>query len=303
MNPALPRHIAVLKGGPSEEREISLRTAKAVEDALSSLGYEISSIDVTTEKFEIPRDAGICFLCIHGSFGEDGQIQRLLMRRGIPFTGSDASSSEKAFDKAWSKTLFIKGGIPTPPFCVVGEGQKIPFDPPYVIKPSRQGSSIGIEFVYDIKELDQAIKKSARYDHVVLAEALITGKELTVGILDGKALPVVEIKPKKGFYDYHHKYTKGASTYFCPAPLTVDQTLAVQKTALDAFNVLGCSVYGRVDIILSDNGIPWVLEINTIPGMTETSLFPMAAKASGMNFAQLCEKILEISYLRWKAHG
>ncbi|WP_244232677.1 D-alanine--D-alanine ligase [Methylacidiphilum caldifontis] len=302
MNPALPKHITVLKGGPSEEREISLKTAKAVEDALSSLGYEVSSVDVTDEKFEIPKGTEFCFLCIHGSFGEDGQIQRLLMRWGIPFTGSDAASSEKAFDKAWSKILFVQGGIPTPPFCVVGEKEKIPFDPPYVIKPSRQGSSIGIEFVYDINELGLAIKKSSQYDHIVIAEALVKGKELTVGILDDKALPIVEIRPKEGFYDYHHKYTKGASAYFCPAPLSADQTAAVQKTALDAFHVLGCSVYGRVDIILAENGIPWVLEINTIPGMTETSLFPMAAKASGIPFAQLCEKIVEISYFKWKTH-
>ncbi|KIE59377.1 D-alanine--D-alanine ligase [Methylacidiphilum kamchatkense Kam1] len=301
MKPGLPKHITVLKGGPSAERQISLKTASAVESALCALGYELTAVDVINEKFELPESTEICFLCIHGTFGEDGQIQRLLMRRGIPFTGSDAASSEKAFDKVWSKKLFVQGGIPTPPFFVVGEEKKLPFGPPYVIKPSRQGSSIGVEFVYTMEDFEEAVRKSKQFDHVVIAETLIKGRELTVAILDNKALPIVEIKPKKGFYDYQNKYTKGASEYICPALLTKSQVEAVQKTALDAFHVLGCSIYGRVDIILSENGVPWVLEINTIPGMTETSLFPMAAKAAGLNFAELCEKIVELSFFKWRA--
>ncbi|VVM05754.1 D-alanine-D-alanine ligase [Methylacidimicrobium cyclopophantes] len=288
--------VVVLEGGPSHEREVSLRTGRAVTAALRQLDYPVEEIDLRDVDLSLPQDTDIVFLCLHGTFGEDGQVQRLLLRRGVRFTGSGAEASERAFDKSWSKEIFRKSGVPTPDWALARSGDKLPLPLPFVIKPARQGSSIGISLVFQKGEYREAYIRAAEEDHLVIAEAYIQGRELTVGILGSELLPVVEIRPKAGFYDYRNKYTPGAVEYLCPAPLTGEEADSAARAALAAYRALGCTVYGRVDLLLDADGKPWVIEVNTIPGMTETSLFPKAARAAGLEFPQLCEKILLLSW-------
>lgn len=288
--------VVVLEGGPSQEREVSLRTGQAVTAALRQLGYPVEEIDPRDGDLLVPEGTDIVFLCLHGTFGEDGQVQRLLLRRGIPFTGSGPDASERAFDKSWSKEIFGKAGVPTPRWTLARSADKPPLPLPFVIKPARQGSSIGVSRVFEEEDYPEAFARAKAEDHLVVAEAYIEGRELTVGILGEELLPVVEIRPKAGFYDYRNKYTSGASEYLCPAPLPPDQAQSVASIAHAAYRSLGCTVYGRVDLLLDGAGKPWVLEVNTIPGMTETSLFPKAAQAAGIAFPQLCEQVLQRSW-------
>ncbi|QSR84498.1 D-alanine--D-alanine ligase [Methylacidimicrobium sp. B4] len=289
--------VAILEGGPSHEREVSLRTGEAVTAALRQLGYPVEEIDPRDGDVLLPEGTDIVFLCLHGTFGEDGQVQRLLLRRGLPFTGSGADASERAFDKSWSKEIFRKAGVPTPDWTLARSSVELPLALPFVIKPARQGSSIGVSRVFEEKDYPEALARATAEDHLVVAEAYIEGRELTVGILGENVLPIVEIRPKAGFYDYRNKYTSGASEYLCPAPLPSDAAQSVAAIARAAYRSLGCSVYGRVDVLLDGAGNPWVLEVNTIPGMTETSLFPKAAQAAGIDFPQLCEEVLQLSWI------
>lgn len=291
--------VVVLAGGPSRERDVSVQTGRAVTAALRGLGYPVEEVDPKDGDVSIPDGTDIVFLCLHGTFGEDGQIQRLLLRRGVPFTGSGADASERAFDKSWSKEIFRKAGVPTPSWTLVRSAEKLPLPLPFVLKPARQGSSIGISCVFDEKDFPEAFARAAREDHLVVAEAYVEGRELTVGILGEDILPIVEIRPKAGFYDYRNKYTAGTSEYLCPAPLPAGLSASVAAVARSAYRSLGCTVYGRVDLLLDRSGNPWVLEVNTIPGMTETSLLPKAAQAAGIAFPQLCEQILLLSWNGW----
>ncbi|MGD9895618.1 MAG: D-alanine--D-alanine ligase [Candidatus Methylacidiphilaceae bacterium] len=288
--------VVVLEGGPSHEREVSLRTGSAVTRALRQLGYLVEEVDPKDAEVILPEGTDIVFLCLHGTFGEDGQVQRLLLRRGIPFTGSGAEASERAFDKAWSKEAFRKAGVPTPDWTLARSPDKLPLPLPFVLKPARQGSSVGVSRVFQKEEYPEAFARAATEDHLVVAETYVEGRELTVGILGDDLLPIVEIRPKAGFYDYRNKYTPGASDYLCPAPLSAKQEKGVAEAALAAYRALGCTVYGRVDLFLDAADNPWVLEVNTIPGMTETSLLPKAAQAAGISFTQLCERVLRLSW-------
>ncbi|MDD2676330.1 MAG: D-alanine--D-alanine ligase [Methylacidiphilaceae bacterium] len=290
--------VVVLEGGLSQEREVSLQSGRAVTAALRQLGYPVEEIDLKEAEVLIPDGTDIVFLCLHGTFGEDGQVQRLLLRRGIPFTGSGAEASERAFDKSWSKEVFRKVGVPTPNWALARSADQLPLALPFVIKPARQGSSFGVSRVFQKEEYPEAYAKAAAEDHLVVAESYIEGRELTVGILGEELLPIVEIRPKTGFYDYRNKYTTGASDYLCPAPLAPGQARAAAEAALAGYRALGCTVYGRVDLFLDADGKPWVLEVNTIPGMTETSLLPKAAQAAGIAFPQLCERVLRLSWLK-----
>ncbi len=290
-------HVVVLEGGPSHEREVSLRSGRAVTGALQELGYPVEEIDLKEADVLLPEGAEMVFLCLHGTFGEDGQVQRLLLRRGIPFTGSGADASERAFDKSWSKEIFRKAGVPTPDWSLARSADKLPLPLPFVVKPARQGSSIGVSRVFEAQDYPEAFARATVEDHLVVAEAYVQGRELTVGILGEELLPIVEIRPKAGFYDYRNKYTSGASEYLCPAPLPADRARAVAEAARAAYRALGCTVYGRVDLLLDEAGNPWVLEVNTIPGMTETSLFPKAAQGAGIAFPQLCERVLQLSWI------
>ena len=288
-------HLAVLMGGPGSEREVSLRSGAAVARAFRGAGYRVTEVDVRGPEFELPPGTDLCINMIHGTFGEDGQIQAILDRRGIAYTGEGEAGSRIAFDKLASKKLFVAAGVPTPRWEVLAPGAKPTLPLPVVVKAPREGSSVGVHLVREVGQLEAALADCANLDREILVEELIDGRELTVGVVGDRALAVVEIRPHEGFYDYAHKYTKGASEYFCPAPLDEATTRRVQETALAAHRALGLEVYSRVDILLRADGEPFVLEANTIPGMTETSLLPKAAAAVGVDFLALCEEIARIS--------
>ncbi|MGI8605184.1 MAG: D-alanine--D-alanine ligase [Verrucomicrobiales bacterium] len=293
--------IAVLKGGPGSERGVSLKTAECVVEALRSAGAETSEVDVHSADFAVPKEVELAFNVIHGTFGEDGQIQRILERRGMAYTGARAASSGRAFDKIISKKLFLKNDVPTPPYEVIAlsRGQRPRMAPPFVMKPPREGSSVGVHIIRDAAQVPGACEDLTRYGDEVLVEKFIVGKELTVGILGDQALPVIHICPRSGFYDMKNKYPwmggGGGSEYICPADITEVATAKTQGVALRAHRALGVEVYSRVDLMLDESDNPWVLEVNTIPGMTESSLLPKAAAAAGLSFPQLCERIVELS--------
>lgn len=288
-------HLAVLMGGPGSEREVSLRSGAAVARAFRGAGYRVSEVDVRGPEFELPPGTDLCINMIHGTFGEDGRIQSILDRRGIAYTGEGEAGSRIAFDKLASKKLFVAAGVPTPRWEVLAPKSKPTLPLPVVVKAPREGSSVGVHLVREAGQLEAALADCANLDREILVEELVEGRELTVGVVGDRALAVVEIRPHAGFYDYAHKYTKGASEYFCPAPLDEATTRRVQETALAAHRALGLQVYSRVDILLRADGKPFVLETNTIPGMTETSLLPKAAAAVGVDFLALCEEIARIS--------
>jgi D-alanine-D-alanine ligase len=293
------RKVVVLLGGPGSEREVSLRSGAAVARALRSLGAIVEELDVKDSDFSLPADINLAYNMIHGTFGEDGQIQEILERRGIPYTGEGVTGSQLAFDKILSKRRFDEKGVPTGQWHVLTAGQSPRLDPPFVVKAPRQGSSVGVHIIKNAAHLPAALADCYRFGDEVIVEEFFAGRELTVGILGEVALPVIEIVPREGFYDYEHKYTKGASEYFVPASIGEDATHAVQQAALAAKRALDLEVYSRVDVILAPDGRLNVLEINTIPGMTETSLLPKAAAVVGLDFSALCERIASLSLQRF----
>jgi D-alanine-D-alanine ligase len=289
------KRIALLAGGPGKERRVSLNSGVAVANALRTIGAEVSEIDVQGPGFEIPPGTELAFNMVHGTLGEDGEIQAILDARGIPYTGEGEAASRLAFDKIASKRRFDSAGVPNAKWEVLLAGQAPKLPLPLVAKPPREGSSVGVHILLKADELEAALADCLARDAEVLVEEFIQGRELTVGIVGDTALPVVEIVPKVDFYSYENKYTKGNSDYFCPARLDADTARAVQSAALAAHRSLGLEVYSRVDVLLDANNRPFVLEANTIPGMTETSLLPKAAAAVGIGFAQLCEWIAGLS--------
>jgi D-alanine-D-alanine ligase len=292
--------VALLKGGPGKERDVSLRSGAAVAKALRAAGAQVVEIDVTTAETNLPKSVDLAFNIIHGTFGEDGQLQSILHDRGIPYTGEGIEGSRTAFDKILSKEAFDRAGVPTSKWEKIHRGQTPSLPLPYVVKAPRQGSSVGVHIIRDAAALPAALEDCFQYGEEVLIESFFSGRELTVGILGGEALPVVEIVPRDGFYDYDHKYTSGASEYFVPAPLTEAQAASVQSTACAAHRALGLEVYSRVDILLAPDDSMSVLEINTIPGMTELSLLPKAAAVAGLDFPSLCEEIAGLSLAKKK---
>lgn len=301
----LTKKIAVVMGGPSTEREVSLNTGRAILAALQEKGYNAVGIDLEPRQFvEQLKEAGteVVFNAIHGEYGEDGALQGALDLLGIPYTGSGVLASAVAMDKTVSKRLFISAGIPTPRAAFYASKDKVTADLiltefrlPIVVKAAAQGSSIGVIIVESADALPRAIADAFSYSDHILVEEFIAGKELTVAIIGGEAeqvLPVIEIVPHSGRYDYQSKYTKGYTEYIVPAQLSSETTEKVQRFALEAYTLLGCKGVSRVDVMLDKNGNPYVLEVNTVPGMTATSLVPKAAAAAGMSFADLCEKLL-----------
>lgn len=295
--------IAVLMGGPGSERQVSLASGKAVLNALLSLGLDAVPVDVTGTDIDLPAGTGLCFNVIHGTFGEDGQLQEILDAKSIPYTGARAASSRRAFDKSLAKQAFLAAEVPTPKAEVIDctHGPALPsFPAPFVVKPPREGSSVGIEIVKNQAEAEAAIAKASQHSKDLLIEEFISGPELTVPVIDGIAYPVVHIIPPEGIYDMATKYpwlsgkTTG-SQYICPADLDLETTMAVQAAAVAAHKALGIEVYSRVDVMLGPDNRPYVLEANTIPGMTETSLLPKSAAAAGLPFPELCRLIAEIS--------
>jgi D-alanine-D-alanine ligase len=290
-----PHYIAVLMGGPSPEREVSLRTGAACAEALREGGYDVSEVVVEDEKFVLPARTDLAFISLHGTFGEDGQVQDILKARGIPFTGADADTSRITIDKEKTKEKFRAAGVPTPAGQLVRRLEEITVPLPVFIKPNNQGSSVGSRAAKTPAELAEAVADALKYDSAALVEQFINGRELTVGVLGGQVLPVIEIRPLEGFYDYTNKYTKGKTEYFCPAPLSEEMTAQIQRYALAAHRAVGNTIYSRVDFLLEGEK-PYCLEINTIPGMTATSLLPKAAAAVGITFPDLCRRIVELSW-------
>jgi len=297
------KKIAVLMGGPGAERDVSLATGKAIHKALTEAGYDATTVDVTGTTPALPDGTDLAFNAIHGTFGEDGQLQDLLEAQGIPYTGAGSASSKLAINKSLAKERFIAEGVPTARSETIslspGLLPNLTIKAPLVVKPPLEGSSVGIQIVKNHEDVPTALLKAAEKYDEVLIEEFIEGKELTVGILDGRPLPVVHIIPPDGDYDFSSKYPwlsggKG-SQYICPAELDEETTLAVQAAALAAYKALGIEVYARVDVLLDKDNRPFVLEANTIPGMTETSLLPKAAAAAGIPFPVLCQTIAELS--------
>lgn len=291
--------IGVLMGGVSSEREISLKSGKAVLEALKRKGYDAVSIDATGNLVSLLRrhKVDLVFVCLHGGKGEDGAVQGFLDVLGIPYTGSGVRASAVAMDKIMTKEVLAFHGIPTPAFEVAG-GRAAPgrsLGLPLVVKPAEEGSTIGITRVARQKDLAPAIRRARRFGPRVLLEKYIPGREVTVGILGDRPLPVVEVRPVGGFYDFRAKYTPGQTEYLVPAPVTKKVAKKVQDLAVAAHRSLGCCGASRVDLMLGQRNAPFVIEVNTIPGMTETSLLPKAAKASGISFDGLVERILKMA--------
>ena len=289
--------MAVLLGGPSSEREVSLASGAAVARGLEKAGYEVARVDPQDGQLDLPAGIEAAFIVLHGSFGEDGTVQDLLTQRGIPYTGCGVESSRVCFDKRLSKARFSAASIPTPAYEVLGEGDERTLPLPVVIKPPLQGSTIGIHRVFEEEEWAAAFADALQYDGEVLVEEFVEGAELTVGVVAGQVLPIVEIRAPGGYYDFKAKYTKGESEYLVPAPLSEEDSATCRDLGLRVYEELACRGMARVDIRLSPEGRPYVLEVNNIPGFTETSLLPMAAQAAGIEFSELCDRIIRTACL------
>ncbi|NLE74044.1 MAG: D-alanine--D-alanine ligase [Actinobacteria bacterium] len=307
------KHVCVLYGGRSLERDVSLMTGRRVIRALKNLDYQVSEIDVDESLVRRMVDLmpEAVFIALHGRGGEDGTVQELLEILGIPYTGPRVPASIKAWDKVLTKHIFVEANIPTPDFYAFNDaafrdlGAKDTLDIiaehlglPVVVKPSAQGSALGINFANEARDLPRAMMSALSFDRKVLLEKCIVGRELAVSVLDGdngpEALPVVEAKPRDdySYYDFDSRYVMGATDFTAPADLTDEQQAIVISTSLAAYEALGCTGFGRVDIIMDVDNTPWVLEVNTIPGLTETSLMPQAAEAAGLTFVDLVERMM-----------
>jgi D-alanine-D-alanine ligase len=293
--------VAVLMGGPSSEREISLLSGNAVLQALTEKGVDAHAFDPREQPlFDLAREGyARVFIALHGRFGEDGTVQGALETLGIPYTGSGVMASALAMDKWRTKLVWLASGIPTPRYRVVDERTDwmriiAELGVPLIVKPSREGSTIGITKVTgtDSDELALAYREAAKHDELVLVEEFVAGVELTASILGDRALPLIRIEAPHGNYDYHHKYFSDETKYYCPSGLPEPKEREIRAASLAAFNVIGCTGWGRLDLILKSDGTFSLLEVNTSPGMTGHSLVPMAAREAGMTFGDLCVTIL-----------
>ena len=324
--------IAVLMGGRSSEREISLRTGQGVAQALRNLGHDVTSVDAadgsvlpagkeeasaakreTVLKLPVSamlkglqtpavEQSEMVFIALHGTYGEDGTVQAALELLGKVYTGSGVLASAIVMDKAMSKRVFEREAIPTPHWVVLEAGvpgrgidTSLLGGYPLIVKPNSEGSTVGLTVVKHASELDAALEKASRHDTQILIEQYIAGRELTVAVVGEEAFPIVEIEPKSGFYDYEAKYTKGKTDYTCPAVLDKELGRLVRELAVECAAVLGCRGVARVDFRLNDDDEPYVLEVNTVPGLTPTSLVPMAAAAKGLSYDQLVGRIVDMA--------
>lgn len=302
--------IGVLMGGPSAEREVSLRSGKAVLGALLSKGYNARPVELYLPRIEELKllDIDVAFIALHGSFGEDGELQSMLEELNIPYTGSKVEASRLAMNKIASREIFQRNRLLVPNYEVLKNGVSpdfqrgavLPlaekFKMPVVVKPSAQGSSVGLTVVDRVDELKGAIDRAFEFGQEIIIEEYIEGREITVGILEDAPLPVIQIAPRRRFYDYIAKYTAGMTEYLVPAPISQAQFKLAQEAGLKAHHCLGCRSFSRVDMILNNDGVPVVLEVNTIPGLTELSLLPKAAKVAGIEFPELCGKMLDSAF-------
>ncbi len=305
--------VGVLMGGPSSEREISLKSGQAVLSALLQSGVEAVAIDIVSdnpaENVDLLKKYNLncAFIALHGRFGEDGTIQGILEQLSLPFTASGVKASKLAMDKIGSLEIFLQAGlcVPKSQFLEktcwkIAENFSSQLGLPLVVKPANHGSSIGISLVESSSGLHLANQEAVRFDERIIIQEYISGRELTVGILDEQALPVIEIISQNKFFDFSAKYQAGLTRY---APAVLDQAVLfkVQQVALQAHQILGCYGCSRVDIILAQDNRPYILEVNTIPGMTATSLLPKAAQIKGIDFSRLCLKLLELAYAKTAA--
>ncbi len=327
--------IAVLLGGTSSERDVSISSGISIAKALQSLNHQVIAIDCAfgdqqldihavnplelikhtpsdiekrqkelnrnlfkTIDFLLSEHVDLVFNALHGGYGENGQLQALLDLANIPYTGSGSVASALGMNKHLSKILFRAYDVPTADWLYLTKSDSVTPDMvaklgiPLVVKPNSQGSTVGLTILHDLANLNKALELSFEHDDAVLIESYIPGREITVGVVQDQALPIVEIVPKSGFYDYESKYQSGKTNYYCPAEIPDKLTAEIQNSALTVFNAIGCRGYGRVDYRLTATGAYYCLEINTLPGMTPTSLVPKAAKAAGMNFYDLLKTIL-----------
>ncbi|MBI4897826.1 MAG: D-alanine--D-alanine ligase [Actinobacteria bacterium] len=308
------KRIAVLKGGSSLERQVSLRSGARVAEALRERGYEVGEIDVDQHLVERLRgDApDAVFVAMHGRGGEDGTLQELLEILGLPYTGSGVLASIQCMDKTLSKLKMQQAAIPTPDFVSFNEtafrnlGAADALDAierrfgfPLVVKPARQGSALGIKFAAAAEEMPAALVSAFSYDDRVLIERFVAGREIAVSVLDGEPLPAVEAVPAEGrHYDFESRYEIGETDFVCPADLPEPVAARIAELAVSTYELLGCHGFARVDFIVDGDGAPVVLEANSIPGLTETSLLPMAAEAAGLSFGELAERMLQSALTR-----
>lgn len=302
--------IGVLMGGYSSERDISLRSGQGVVNALTAAGHLVKPIDIKqSDKDKIiaqleAEGIDVAFIALHGRGGEDGFIQSILEEMDIPYTGSGVMASQMAFNKILSQRAFKQAGLPVPAHVVIEDGRPVEFksvwnqikSTPLVVKAACEGSSIGVFVVRHPSEWEPALKNALSLGPNVIVEQFIRGREFTAGVFDGETLPLVEIVPKANFFDFNSKYQKGMTQYVVPALLDEALTKKIQGLALRAHEALGCEGFSRVDVRLDDKDKPFILEINTIPGFTEMSLFPKAAAVAGYSFVAVCEKLLSIAY-------
>ena len=305
--------IAVLMGGCSSERTISIKSGTAIYEALQGLGCLVVPLDLQSEREEDVIDllkknnVDLVFIALHGKYGEDGQLQGILERNGIAFTGTGSQASQRAMNKISTQDYLSRHGIMTPAYQVFLKGDTLDVKKvvdevglPLVVKPANEGSSIGITILEKIEGLDSAIDMALRYGDQVLLEKYIKGKEITAGILGQEALELVEIRPHEKFFDFDAKYKKGLTDYIIPAEISVHTGNQIKTCALEAFRLLDCRDFARADFILDDDGLFYFLEMNTIPGFTATSLLPKAAHVAGYDFPDLCVEILNAAHTR---HG
>ena len=294
--------ILVLMGGWSNEREISLISGKSVFNSLITSGQDVIELDLKRDNISEIKELNPdrVFIVLHGKGGEDGEIQLYLENLGIPYTGSGSESSKICMNKRITKKILLKNNIQTPNFMEISENTKIEdienlFQYPFVIKPSSEGSSIGVYIAEDRKSCKEAIKENMKISSDIILEEYKSGKEYTVGILDNFALPVIQLIPPGKFYDYEAKYNSNETKYICPSGLDQNTEEEIKKLSIDCFRALNCRGWGRVDLIIDKQNKPWIIELNTVPGMTEHSLVPMAANQKNINFDELVLKILDTS--------
>lgn len=305
--------VAVLMGGPSEEHDISLRSGSGVVEALKRRGWHATGVIIPkmsqaieardVARHELERcEANVVFIALHGAFGEDGTVQQLCDELQLAYTGSDAIASRCGMDKVTSKRRFERAGLCVPrwrafdPLHDQLSEQLDGFSFPLVIKPARQGSSLGVSIVQEPELVPQAVAAAARYGSPVILEQWVSGRELTVGVLGEQALPVIEIRPLRQFFNYEAKYTTGATEYLVPAPLPLALAERIQKVGLDAHRAIGCRHLSRTDLILRQDETPVILEVNTIPGFTSTSLLPKAAACAGLSYDEVCDRLVLMAW-------
>ena len=292
--------VAVLMGGKAAEREVSLRSGAAVTEAFLAQGIDAVSEDVTQleDLQRIAKEYDRAFIALHGRWGEDGVVQAILDDLGLPYTGSGMAASSVAMDKLRTKWMWLGAGLPTPGFIWVSDSMPLDIDEfdlpfPVIVKPSHEGSSIGMRKVYDKQSLLEAVAYAREFDSEVLIEQWITGREYTGAVLNNQALPLIQLKTSHDFYDFDAKYQSNDTQYICPCGLDDDTEQDIQNLVLQAFQVLGSKGWGRVDLMLDEDDQAWLIELNSVPGMTDHSLVPMAAKAAGIGFEELVVEILK----------